>query len=125
MPAYRVHRIKDAPREAFRWESHGGGQSIVKLKDYEPDRLVEASSPYAAWKVLASEGRGLRTGDLLEILGVGEESASGLLIAKYTGFEPAQWFVFERKASPVAPAYEAGNSDGSAQESSVPSNLTS
>ncbi len=52
-------------------------------------------SPYDAWKKLASEDQPLRPGDLLETLQ--PSSGSALQIAKYIGFEPAQWFIPEPK----------------------------
>ena len=93
MPHYRVHRMKDAPRENFRWAPHTGGLAVAKPKDYDPSEEIESDNPYAAWKELRADGRPLRPGDLLETLGV----APQLQIAKYIGFEPAQWFVPELK----------------------------
>ena len=66
MAQYRIHRIKDTPRETFRWAAHTGGLAVVKPKDYEPDGLIEAATTYAAWRLLQSEARPLRPGDLLE-----------------------------------------------------------
>ena len=97
MPRYRIHRIKEAPRENFRWAPHTGGEAVVKLKDYEAGRMVEAASPYAAWKWLAEEREALCPGDLLESLHADSEGAAELLIVKYIGFEPARWFVPEPK----------------------------
>jgi hypothetical protein len=62
---YRVHRIKDVPKEHFRWASHTGGLSVVKLKDYEPVEEIEAASPYVIWKNL-SDTAPLQPGDVLE-----------------------------------------------------------
>jgi hypothetical protein len=101
MPRYRIHRIKEAPRETFRWAPHTGGLAIVKPKDYEFGEDVEASTPYAAWGLLGSEGNPLRPGDLLELASL-EGSTGELYIAKYIGFEPAQWFVPEPKGEGVA-----------------------
>jgi hypothetical protein len=96
MPRYRIHRLKDGPRESFRWAAHTGGLAIVKTRDYDLDGEIEAASSYAAWKALLAEGRALRPGDLLERTGpVGEPGE--LQIAKYIGFEPAQWYVPEPK----------------------------
>jgi hypothetical protein len=94
MARYRIHRIKETPLENFRWALQIGGLAVAKPKDYELDREIEASSPYAAWKLLRAEGHSLRVGDILEC--VHPEGAAGrLVIAKYIGFEPAQWFVPE------------------------------
>lgn len=108
MPFYRIHRLKDAPRENFRWAAHTGGLAIVKHKDYDLDGEVEVATPYAAWKALLAEGRALRPGDLLERPGP-EGEPGELQIAKYIGFEPAQWFVPEAKPDAAsAPAVESG-----------------
>ncbi len=96
MPGFRIHRLKYAPSESFRWAPHTGGLAIVKEKDYEPAGQIEAASPYAAWKLLATESRALHPGDLLETdLAPGE-----LHIFKYIGFEPAKWYVPDPKPEP-------------------------
>lgn len=104
---YRIHRIKDGPREHFRWAAHTGGTAIVKPKDYEAQGQVEAASPYAAWKALSEKDDPLRPGDLLEE--ISPDGASGsLYIAKYVGLESATWFVPEPKTeNPVISSPEA------------------
>jgi hypothetical protein len=99
MPRYRVHRIKDGPLEQFRWAPHVGGLAVVKPKDYDFSREVEATTPYAVWKLLGEEAEPLRPGDLLE-LAAEDGTAIDLRIAKYIGFEPAQWFIPEPKKEP-------------------------
>lgn len=96
MPRYRIHRMKDTQRESFRWAAHTGGLALVKPKDYELDGEVEAATPYSAWRLLMSEGRPLRAGDLLETYSV-EGVATELRIVKYIGCEPAEWFIPETK----------------------------
>ncbi|HEX4168292.1 MAG TPA: hypothetical protein VHZ55_22740 [Bryobacteraceae bacterium] len=111
MPRYRIHRIKEGPKETFRWASHTGGLAIVKAKDYESGEEREAGNPYEIWKLMLTEGQALEPGDLLEVVPL--EPANGtstetLFIAKYIGFEPAQWFVPEPKPLiPAAPAETA------------------
>lgn len=94
MPRYRIHRLKEAPSEHFRWAPHTSGLAIVKSRDYDLDGEVEASSPYAVWKALLAGDCALRPGDLLET-GHIDEAAGQLYIAKYIGFEPASWYVPE------------------------------
>ena len=89
MPAYHIHRLKDAQRQQFRWAPHTSGISTVKPKDYEPEAVVEASGLYSAWDELRSLGRPLQVGDILELDG------GSLHICKYIGFEEARWFVPE------------------------------
>ena len=113
MAQYRIHRIKNTPRESFRWAAHTGGLAVVKPKDYEVDGTVQAASAYAAWRMLVSEGRPLRPGDLLETL-IGDDSTGPLQIAKYIGFEPAQWYAPEPKAEGAAPSVEMIESTGTA-----------
>ena len=107
MPRYRVHRIKEGPREQFRWAAHVGGLATVKPKDYEPGQEMDAATAYAAWKQLSDAGQPLRPGDLLEVINP-DETSGELRIAKYIGFEPAQWFVPEPKSeAPPSGTYTA------------------
>ena len=108
---FRIHRMKETAREAFRWAAHTSGLAIAKPKDYEAAGDVEAASAYDAWKQLRDGDRPLNTGDILE-----DESGT-LLIAKYIGFERAQWWVPEPK--PVPSPAGIGASD-SATSSSAP-----
>jgi hypothetical protein len=87
MPAYQIHRLKEAQRQQFRWAPHTPGVTIVKLKDYEPGDVIEAASPYALWLSLRESGNAVAVGDLIE------EPGSTLRILKYIGFEEARWYV--------------------------------
>jgi hypothetical protein len=111
MAQYRIHRIKDTPRETFRWAAHTGGLAVVKPKDYESDGTLEAATAYAAWRILQSEAQPLRPGDLLETV-TADDSPGPLQIAKYIGFEPAQWYVPELKPEGVVPSAEPIESAG-------------
>jgi len=91
---FRIHRMKDAPRESFRWAAHTGGVAIVKPKDYDAAGEVEAATPYAAWQTLRQTEGPLLAGDVLE------DNSGTLFIAKYIGFEKAQWWVPEPKPVP-------------------------
>jgi hypothetical protein len=91
---FRIHRMKEPAREGFRSAAHTSGLAIVRPKDYELAGDVEAASAYDAWNQLRGGSPPLQTGDLLE-----DESGS-LLIAKYIGFERAQWWVPEPKPAP-------------------------
>src|SRR5579885_2353230 len=98
MPRYRIHRMKEAPRENFRWAAHTGGAAILKPKDYDTAEEIEAGNPYELWKTMAERGHSLHPGDVLERLdleGNPGENSGRLQIAKYVGFEPACWFVPE------------------------------
>ncbi|MGO4882408.1 MAG: hypothetical protein ACLP59_16490 [Bryobacteraceae bacterium] len=94
MAMFRVYRMKDAPRQQFRWAPHVAGAASVKAKDYEPAGEVEADSDYHAWMRLREAGNPLGVGDLLET------EAGALRICKYVGFEAANWFVPEVKSAP-------------------------
>jgi len=96
MAMYRVYRMKDAPRQQFRWAPHVAGAASVKARDYEPDGEIEASSEYDAWSRLRASERPLAVGDLLET----ENGA--LRICKYVGFESASWVIPEAKTAPQA-----------------------
>lgn len=95
MIRYCIHRMKDAPRESFRWAAHTGGLAVAKPRDYEPSGEIEAETPYQAWKLMAAQGRALHPGDLLEIYcddADPKDPPPAMWIAKYIGFEPAQWW---------------------------------
>ena len=97
MPTYRVYRMKDVPRQQFRWAPHVSGAATVKPKDYEPEGEIQADSEYDAWSRLRASERPLAVGDLLE-------AGNGTLrICKYVGFETASWVIPDIKAVPQAP----------------------
>jgi hypothetical protein len=95
MPVFRIHRMKDAPRQHFRWAPHVSGTATVKPKDYELSGEVEAENEYAAWALLRGSEAPLLVGDILEL-------ADGKLrICKYVGFEEAGWFIPEAVIDPL------------------------
>ena len=102
MPVFRIHRMKDAPRQQFRWAPHVSGIANVKQKDYEPTDTIEAENEYAAWAILRNSEPPLSVGDILET------QSGELRICKYVGFEAARWFVpdppAESQRSPALPA---------------------
>lgn len=109
MPIYRIYRMKEGPRESFRWAAHTGGIATVKMRDYLSSGEIEAATPYAAWKALTVEANPLHPGDLLESV-TPEGVVTELRISKYIGFEPAQWYVPELKTDveiPVPPSSAA------------------
>ena len=87
MPVFRIHRMKDAPRQQFRWAPHVSGVANARPKDYEPSNEVEAENEYAAWSLLRGSERPVQIGDILEM------PDGRLRIGKYVGFEDARWFV--------------------------------
>jgi len=100
MPLYRIYRMKDSPRQQFRWAPHVSGSASVKPRDYEQRGDLEAQNEYCAWQVLRDSGHPLSVGDLLET----EDGA--LRICKYVGFEPAQWVLPEPKHEAEPPQAE-------------------
>lgn len=96
MPPFRIYRMKETPRQQFRWAPHASGASQLKRRDFEPDGEVQAGSPYEAWAKLRGSARALDIGDLLE-------SESGeLRICKYVGFEEASWTLPEQQPAAAA-----------------------
>ena len=89
MPEYRIHRMKEAPRQNFRWAPHSSGATQAKPRDYEPGHVVEAPSAYALWQELRLTEDALQLGDILEL------PEGQLRIFKYVGFEEAQWVMPE------------------------------
>ncbi len=96
MPAYQIHRLREAQRQQFRWAPHTPGVTIVKMKDYELGSVVEAASPYALWLALRDSDGAIAVGDLVEV--VGAVPGGELRILKYIGFEEARWYVPEPAA---------------------------
>ena len=101
MPVYQIHRMKDSPRQQFRWAPHTSGVTVARPKDYEPGTTVEAPTAYAAWIALRGSATPLDIGDILE-------SEGELRILKYIGFEEARWFVIEAPAHPESGGPVAG-----------------
>lgn len=101
MPLFRIHRMKENPRQQFRWAPHVSGAANVKPKDYEPAGDVEADNEYAAWALLRDSETPLSVGDLLEL------PEGRLRICKYVGFDEARWFIPEvtipQSVPPAAP----------------------
>jgi len=101
MPVFRIHRLRDASQEHFRWAPHTSGATQVRQKDYQEAGQIEAPSIYAAWARLREAETPLRVGDVLET------ESGELRICKYVGFEDAQWMQPEPKpaaeASPTRP----------------------
>jgi hypothetical protein len=91
MPLFRIYRMKDSPRQQFRWAPHVSGTASLKPRDYEQRGEVVAQHEYDAWRVLRESGEPLSVGDLLET------ESGQLRICKYVGFEPAQWILPEPK----------------------------
>mgnify|MGYP005840495985 CR=1 FL=1 len=100
MQSYRIYRMKEQPRQQFRWAPHTSGVTAVKAKDYEEGEVVEAAGVYAVWTALQQSPSPLRVGDVLAT------EDGRLSIYKYVGFEEARWVLPEVKsgleAAPVA-----------------------
>ncbi len=88
MPRYRIHYLKDSPRQHFRSAPPVAGPLQLKLKDYQEGGEIEASSPYAAWKHLkeTADRRPLEVGDALET------DTGALYVCRWAGFEEARWY---------------------------------
>ncbi len=113
MPNYRIYRMKEVPRQHFRWAPHVSGAANVKRKDYEESGSIDAPNDYAAWEQLRASERPLEVGDLLETDG-GE-----LRICKYIGFETAAWVLpppEQPQETAAAPAIGYTASDRAAGE---------
>jgi hypothetical protein len=87
MPVFKIHRMKDQPRQSFRWAPHTAGAAQAKPRDYEPAGQAEAPTIYAAWTQLQRSESPLGVGDILE------DPSGGLRIFKYVGFEEARWLL--------------------------------
>jgi hypothetical protein len=96
MPLFRIHRMKDGPRQQFRSAAHVSGTASVKPKDYEAAAQTEAENEYAAWALLRNTEQPVNVGDLLE------SETGQLRICKYVGFEDALWIVPEPTQAALA-----------------------
>jgi len=85
MPVFKIHRLREAAQEHFRWAPQTSGATQVKPKDYQEAGQVEAPTLYTAWARLREAGTPLRVGDLLEM------ESGELRVCKYVGLEEAQW----------------------------------
>ncbi len=92
MALFRIYRMKDSPRQQFRWAPHVSGCASAKPRDYEQRGQVEARNEYEAWGLLKESREPLAVGDLLET------EDGQLRLCKYVGLEPAQWALPEPKA---------------------------
>ena len=109
MPAFRIHRLKENPRQQFRWAPHVSGIANAKPKDYELSGQVEAENEYAVWARLRGTEAPLMPGDILE-------SVPGQLrICKYVGFEDARWIVPEIPQSQIGAAQISAGDSGQVQ----------
>lgn len=113
MPAFRIHRMKETPRQQFRFAPHVSGVANVKPKDYEPAGEVEAENEYAAWALMRQGERPLDVGDVLEL------PDHSLRICKYVGFEEARWFVPEPPPQAAAAVIQGERSCGPADLATI------
>jgi hypothetical protein len=95
MPSYRIHRLKDHLRAAFRSAPHVSGAAAVKPRDYEPGEMIDAVSPYAAFFAARDSLAALEIGDLLD------PGDGSLRICKFVGFEEAHWVLPESAGGQV------------------------
>src|SRR5215475_2093208 len=98
MPSYRIHRLKDHLRQAFRSSQHVSGAAMLKPRDYELTGSIEAPSSYAAFLSLRDSPMQDSSGPL-EVGDVLEDEQGSLRICKFVGFEEAAFIVPEAKPS--------------------------
>lgn len=91
MPTFRIHRMKDNPRQSFRWAPHTSGVTNIKPRDFEPAGEIQAANLYDAWMSLRGTKESLDIGDVLE------SETGETRICKYVGFEEARWVFPEVK----------------------------
>ncbi len=99
MALFRVHRMKENPRQQFRWAPHTSGITGIKPRDFEAAGDIEARGYYDAWMSLRGTERALDIGDVLE------SEAGEVRICKYVGFEEARWVLPEAK--PISEQHQA------------------
>lgn len=102
MASFRIHRMKENPRQQFRWAPHTAGAMQIRPKDFESGETVEGAGFYDVWTQLKESPGALQVGDVLE------SQAGELRICKYVGFEQAQWVIPEVRSGPEDPSLAAG-----------------
>ena len=112
MPNYRIHRMKESPRQQFRFAPHVSGVAHVKPRDYQDSGHVEAANEYDAWLLLKDSEQALEVGDVLEL------ESGELRICKYVGFEVAEWIVPEVKSGLESVPPASGPSEAEQAQSS-------
>ena len=65
MPIYRIFRMKDSPRQQFRWAPHVSGSATARPKDFEQRGQVEAQNEYDAWRRLRESKERMTTQELV------------------------------------------------------------
>lgn len=103
MPLFRLHRMKDVPRQQFRWAPHTSGVTAIKPKDFEPAGELQAAGFYDAWMNLRGTEGAVEIGDVLE------SEAGEIRICKYVGFEEARWVLPEVKSGLESAPLAAGS----------------
>lgn len=103
MPLFRLHRMKDVPRQQFRWAPHTSGVTSIKPKDFELSGELEAAGFYDAWMSLRGTEGSVEIGDVLE------SEAGEIRICKYVGFEEARWVLPEVKSGLESAPLAAGS----------------
>ena len=94
MPIYRVFRMKDSPRQQFRWAPHVSGLR-AQAEGLRAAGEVEALHEYDAWRLLREAARRWRWAICWR------PTDGQLRICKYVGFEPAQWVLPEAEAPAI------------------------
>jgi hypothetical protein len=97
VPVYRLYRMKDSPRQNFRWAPHTIGPAQAKQKDYDLAGEHNAPSAYSLWQSLKPTEASLQVGDIIEL------PDGSLRIFKYVGFEEVEWLAAEPQLSPGGP----------------------
>lgn len=103
MAQFRLHRMKETPRQTFRWAPHTSGVTNIKPKDFDPAVEIEASGFYDAWMSLRGTEGSVEIGDVLE------SEAGEIRICKYVGFEEARWILPEVKSGLETAPLAAGS----------------
>jgi hypothetical protein len=91
MACFKIFRMKDNPRQSFRWQPHTSGVTNVKPRDYQEAEAAESANVYALWNALKDSRQPLDVGDVVEF------ESGELRIYKYVGFEEARWVLPEVK----------------------------
>ena len=93
MTSFRILYLAPEAGEAFRARSPRKPPYVLRRSHYEDGPEIEAESPYELWRTLHEQSesgrvvapRPIEVGDALE-------TAAGVLLCNFWGFDAAEWF---------------------------------
>ena len=98
MLRYRIFQLRQDYVGGFQEKAPKSGKMTLRDSRYDETGLIEADSPYDAWKLLQEENRpgGVRRLGVGDVLQIDDQPP---LVCVWWGFETAQWMSAEQEAA--------------------------